>query len=108
MVHTDRIIEFGTMPSTGMVGESFDNAMAEAVNNLYKTELVRQRGRWRTIVQVELATHEWVSWWNKQRLHRELDMRTRWRLKLRTTLTTNQFNQHTPDKARDRNESHAD
>lgn len=76
MVYTDRIVELGAVPSTGTVGDSFDNAMAEAVNNLYKTELIRQRGPWRTVEQVELATLEWVWWWNNQRLHGELDMRT--------------------------------
>ncbi|WP_394279131.1 IS3 family transposase [Microbacterium sp.] len=76
MVYTDRVVELGAVPSTGTVGDSFDNAMAEAVNNLYKTELIRQRGPWRTVEQVELATLEWVWWWNNQRLHGELDMRT--------------------------------
>ncbi|MDQ1074835.1 putative transposase [Microbacterium sp. SORGH_AS 969] len=76
MVYTDRIVELGAVSSTGTVGDSFDNAMAEAVNNLYKTELIRQRGPWRTVEQVELATLEWVWWWNNQRLHGELDMRT--------------------------------
>ena len=52
------------------------NALAEAVNGLYKTELIRQRGPWRTVEQVELATLEYVWWWNNQRLHGELDMRT--------------------------------
>jgi len=50
--------------------------MAEAVNNLCKTGLIRKRGSRRTIEQVELATLEWVSWWNNQRRHGELDMRT--------------------------------
>jgi len=76
MVYTDRVIELGAMPSTGTVGDSFDNALAEAVNGLYKTELIRQRGPWRTVEQVELATLEYVWWWNNQRLHGELDMRT--------------------------------
>ncbi|MWB97574.1 IS3 family transposase [Agromyces sp. MMS17-SY077] len=76
MVYTDRILELGAVPSTGTVGDSYDNAMAEAVNNLYKTELIRQRGPWRTVEQVELATLEYVWWWNHQRLHGELDMRT--------------------------------
>ncbi|MCC2028781.1 IS3 family transposase [Microbacterium sp. YMB-B2] len=76
MVYTDRIVELGAVPSTGTVGDSFDNAMAEAVNNLYQTELIRQRGPWRTVEQVELATLEWVWWWNNSRLHGELDMRT--------------------------------
>lgn len=50
--------------------------MAEAVNLLYKTELIRPRGPWRMVEQVELATLEWVWWWNKSRLHGELDLRT--------------------------------
>jgi transposase InsO family protein len=58
MVYT----ELGAIPSTGTVGDSFDNAMAEAVNGLYKTELIRQRGPWKTVEQVELATLEYV-WW---------------------------------------------
>jgi len=45
-------------------------------NNLYKTELIRQRGPWRTVEQVELATLEYVGWWNNQRLHGELDLHT--------------------------------
>lgn len=76
MVYTDRIQELGAVPSTGTVGDSFDNAMAEAVNNLYKTELIRQQGPWKTVEQVELATLEYVWWWNYERLHGELDMRT--------------------------------
>lgn len=76
VVYTDRIVELGAEPSTGSVGDSYDNALAEAVNGLYKTELIRRRGPWRTVEQVELATLEYVWWWNNQRLHGELDMRT--------------------------------
>jgi putative transposase len=76
MVYTDRVLELGAKPSTGTVGDSYDNALAEAINNLYKTELIRQRGPWRTVEQVELATLEWVWWWNNQRLHGELGMKT--------------------------------
>ena len=64
------------MPSTGTVGDSYDNALAEAINKLYKTELIRKPGPWRTVEQVELATLEYVWWWNNQRLHGQLDMRT--------------------------------
>ena len=60
MVYTDRIAELGAIPSPGTVGDSYDNAMAEAINALYKTELIRARGSWRTVEQVELATLEWV------------------------------------------------
>jgi len=76
VVYTDRIVELGARPSTGSVGDSYDNALAEAVNGLFKTELIRRRGPWRTVEQVELATLEWVWWWNNQRLHGELDYRT--------------------------------
>lgn len=76
MVYTERIVELGAVPSTGTVGDSYDNALAEAINNLYKTELIRQQGPWKTVEQVELATLEWVWWWNHERLHGELDMRT--------------------------------
>lgn len=75
VVYTDRIAELGAHPSTGTVGDSYDNALAEAVNGFYKTELIRRRGPWRTVEQVELATLEYV-WWNNQRLHGELDYRT--------------------------------
>ncbi|RKR74784.1 transposase InsO family protein [Frondihabitans australicus] len=76
LVYTERIVELGATPSTGTVGDSYDNALAEAVNGLYKTELIRQRGPWRTVEQVELATLEYVWWWNNQRLHSELDYAT--------------------------------
>lgn len=70
MIHTDRITELGMIPSPGTVGDSYDNAMAEAVNALYKTVLIRARGPWSTVEQVELATLGWVWWWwNNQCLH---------------------------------------
>ena len=76
LVYTDRIVELGAKPSTGTIGDSYDNALAEAVNGLFKTELIRRNGPWRTVEQVELATLEYVWWWNNQRLHGELGMRT--------------------------------
>jgi putative transposase len=51
----------------------YDNALAETVNGLYKTELIRRRKRWRTVEEVELATSEWVHWWNEGRLHEACD-----------------------------------
>lgn len=60
LVFTDRVVELGARPSVGSVGDNYDNALAEAVNGLFKTELIRRRGPWRTIEQVELATLEWV------------------------------------------------
>jgi len=67
--YTERLAEEGAVASVGSKGDSFDNALAETVNGLYKTELIRPRGPWRTVDQVELATAEWVAWWNKRRLH---------------------------------------
>ena len=67
----ERLAELGAVPSIGSVGDSFDNALAESVNGLYKTELIRgpDQGPWRTIDDVELATLGWVHWHNTQRLH---------------------------------------
>jgi putative transposase len=67
--YTERLADEGAVTSVGSKGDSYDNALAETVNGLYKTELIRARGPWRTADAVELATAAWVSWWNKQRLH---------------------------------------
>jgi putative transposase len=69
----ERLAELGAQPSIGTVGDSYDNALAETVNGLYKTELIRgpaQAGRpWKTVEDVELATLGWVHWHNTERLH---------------------------------------
>ena len=67
----ERLAEIGAVPSIGSVGDSFDNALAETVNGLYKTELIYgpDQGPWRTVADVELATLGWVHWFNNQRLH---------------------------------------
>ena len=67
--YTERLAEAGAVRSVGSRGDSYDNALAETVVGLYKTELIRRRGPWRTVEHVELATAEWVDWWNKHRLH---------------------------------------
>ena len=67
--YTERLADEGAVTSVGSKGDSYDNALAESVNGLYKTELIRARGPWRTADQVELATAAWVAWWNQQRLH---------------------------------------
>jgi putative transposase len=67
--YTQRLADEGAVASVGSRGDSFDNALAEAVNGLYKAELIGRRGPWRTASQVELATLEWVTWWNQRRLH---------------------------------------
>ena len=67
----ERLDEIGAVPSIGTVGDSYDNALAEAVNALYKTELIRgpAQGPWKTVEDVELATLGWVHWHNNERLH---------------------------------------
>ena len=70
--YTDRLAELGVIGSVGSRGDSFDNALAETVNGLFKTELIKRRGPWRSVEQVELATLEWVDWWNHRRLHTAL------------------------------------
>lgn len=67
----ERLDEIGARPSIGSVGDSYDNALAESVNALYKTELMRGPGRgpWRSIDELELATLTWVHWHNHDRLH---------------------------------------
>ena len=75
LTYTDRIIELGGTPSVGSKGDSYDNALAESQFTLFKTELIRKQRPWRTIEQVEqveLATLEWVWWFNNQRLHSEI------------------------------------
>jgi putative transposase len=67
--YTDRLAEAGAVTSVGSKGDSYDNALAEAVNGLFKAELIRRRGPWRSVDHVELATLEWVHWWNHGRLH---------------------------------------
>lgn len=70
----ERLVELGATPSIGSVGDSYDNALAEAVNNLYKTEQIYgpDQGPWRSVEDVELATLGWVSWFNHSRLHGKL------------------------------------
>jgi putative transposase len=67
----ERLAELGATPSIGSVGDSYDNALAETVNGLYKAELIYgpDQGPWRSIEAVELATLSWVHWYNHQRLH---------------------------------------
>ena len=66
--HTERLAEAGVEPSSGSVGDSYDNALAETINGLYKAEAIWRRGPWRNFEQVEFATLEWVDWFNNRRL----------------------------------------
>jgi transposase InsO family protein len=66
--YTERLVEAGIEPSVGSRGDSYDNALAETINGLYKAELIHRCAPWKTKAAVELATLEWVSWFNHQRL----------------------------------------
>ena len=66
--YTERLAEAGIESSVGSVGDSYDNALAETIIGLFKTEVIRRRGPWRTLEQVEFATLEWVDWFNNRRL----------------------------------------
>ncbi len=66
--YSDRLAEMGIAPSVGSVGDSYDNALAETIIGLYKTEVIRRSGPWRTLEEVEFATLEWVDWFNHRRL----------------------------------------
>ena len=66
--YSERLAEAGITASVGSVGDSYDNALAETINGLYKTEVIRKRGPWRNVDEVEYATLEWVDWFNNRRL----------------------------------------
>ena len=66
--YTERVAGAGGVSTVGSRGDSYDNALVESVIGLYKTELVRNKGPWRGLDDVEIATLEWVDWWNHRRL----------------------------------------
>jgi putative transposase len=70
--YTQRLAEAGAVASVGSKGDSYDNAMAEAFNSLYKAELIRNKGPWRGLDDLEMATVEYIDWYNNRRLHGEL------------------------------------
>jgi len=72
VAYTERLAEIGARPSIGTIGDSYDNSLAETLNGLYKTELIRRQGPWRNVEHVELATLAWVEWFNNHRLHGQL------------------------------------
>lgn len=69
IAYTERLAAAGAAPSVGSVGDAYDNALAESTIGLFKTELIKLRGPWRTVEQVEIATLEYVDWFNHRRLH---------------------------------------
>ena len=66
--YSERLVEAGIQPSVGSRGDSYDNALAETINGLYKTELIHRCAPWKSRESVELATLEWVAWFNHHRL----------------------------------------
>jgi transposase InsO family protein len=66
--YTERLAEAGIEPSVGSVGDSYDNALAETINGLYKAEIIHRHGPWRSFEAVEFATLQWVDWFNNRRL----------------------------------------
>ena len=70
--YTERLAEVEAMASVGTKGDSYDNALAELVNGLYKAEVVHRHGSWRAVGTLELETARWVEWWNERRLHSAL------------------------------------
>ena len=72
--YTERLAEAGAVASVGSKGDSYDNAMAEAFNSLFKAELVRNKGPWRSIEDLEIAVAEYIDWFNHRRLHGEIGL----------------------------------
>ena len=74
--YTERLAEEGIDPSVGSVGDSYDNALAESVIGLFKTEVINFKGPWKSMAQVEWQTLKWVDWYNNERLHSAIEYRT--------------------------------
>jgi len=72
--YTERLAEAGVVASVGSKGDSYDNALAEAFNSLFKAELVRNRGPWKNIDDLEIAVAEYIDWFNFRRLHGEIGL----------------------------------
>ena len=72
--YTERLADIDAVASVGSVGDSYDNAMAEAFNSLFKAELIRNKGPWHGIDDLELAVAEYIDWYNHRRLHGELGL----------------------------------
>ena len=68
IIYSERLAEAGIEPSVGSVGDSYDNAMAESIIGLFKTEVIKQKSGWKSLGEVEWATLKWVHWYNEKRL----------------------------------------
>ena len=73
MAYAEHLDDAGIKPSTGAVGSSYDNALAESVIGLYKTELIKPRRPWKSVDDLEIATAEWVDWFNQRRPYEYCD-----------------------------------
>ena len=91
--YSDRLQEVGITASVGSVGDSYDNALAETVNGLYKAELIHARPAWPSTTEVEFETLKWVHWWNHERLHEALGYQTP------TEYEANHYNTNVREKA---------
>ena len=74
MRYTQRLAEAGAVASVGSTGDSYDNALAEAFNSLFKAELIRNKGPWKSIDDLEIGVAEYVDWFNHRRLHGEIGL----------------------------------
>ena len=74
MRYTQRLADAGALASVGSTGDSYDNALAEAFNSLFKAELVRNKGPWKGIDDLEIAVAEYIDWFNHRRLHGEIGL----------------------------------
>ena len=72
--YSERLAQAGAVASVGSRGDSYDNALAEAFNSLFKAELVRNRGPWQSINDLEIAVAEYIDWYNHRRLHSEIGL----------------------------------
>ncbi|MEK0245696.1 integrase core domain-containing protein, partial [Bifidobacterium mongoliense] len=75
-IYGTRLNEHGILASTGGIGDSYDNALAETVNGAYKSELIKRCKPFDSVQALEQATFQWVSWWNQERLHEHLGYQT--------------------------------
>jgi putative transposase len=72
--YTQRLADAGAVASVGSTGDSYDNALAEAFNSLFKAELIRNKGPWKSIDDLEIAVAEYIDWFNHRRLHGEMGL----------------------------------
>ena len=95
--YADALHALGAVASVGSVGDSFDNALVESTIGQLKTELIKRRGPWRTLEQLEFALFEYIDWWNHRRLHSQIGMRPPVEVEERTTVNTGRWKPPVPN-----------